>query len=222
MCYQYACPFDKSFLTASRKSSLSIGTPLPNMYLALTLLLVVIDSYGTIALTFNGHHSFLCLPWSVIVLGSKHLCEYGRTWCKTHCVDLTTNLKHCGTCKVKCNAGETCVEGTCQYLPCDPACSTGQICINGVCQYSTCTASSSCGDPVSCGGATSCFCFTSLAGVTGCYDAGDESCFDCASDADRTVAAGGICSLLTCRPSGACVYPSGQCGTPFTKRNFFR
>lgn len=122
--------------------------------------------------------------------------------CKRHCVDLQTNLKHCGRCRTACTAGQTC--------------------IGGICTSSPCTEASSCGNPVGCGSGASCFCLAGVAGLPGCYDAGDETCTDCGGDSDCVAMPGGICAQNTCCPNGACVYPSTTCGNPLARRSILR
>ena len=139
--------------------------------------------------------NFSCLEASP----SLHCPKQGLKRCKVGgtptCVDIQTDVNHCGNCKSVCPSGDTCIAGVCTSPPTPP-----------------CTAASSCGNPIDCGSADNCFC---LAGTTktspDCYDASDESCFDCTSDADCTTTAGGICAQNTCCPNGACVYPSGNC-----------
>lgn len=60
-----------------------------------------------------------------------------RQFCGTDCVDLNTNLAHCGACGNACEAGAVCALGRCS-ASCSaavPCVANGEICVEGVCVY---------------------------------------------------------------------------------------
>ena len=43
--------------------------------------------------------------------GNKRRCPDGETRCDTQCVDLETDIKHCGECENECDPGQQCLFG---------------------------------------------------------------------------------------------------------------
>lgn len=90
--------------------------------------------------------------------GGTGACAAPSVACDGACVDLQTDINHCGSCDNPCTATESCCAGECYDLEdspfhcgsCDNACPPGIACIEGVCDCSSliqCAAA--CVDPKS-------------------------------------------------------------------------
>ena len=137
-------------------------------------------------------------------------CQTGKTNCRGTCVDIKTNLGHCGACATACSAGQDCCNGACV-----PSCTGGAIrdaaCICQPPPPPTCGPDncSGCCDGTTCrDGETSNFC-----------GRGGLSCRGCNS---LQVCAGGFCSCqreccqnFDCEPAGAsrCISFGANAGT---------
>jgi hypothetical protein len=67
--------------------------------------------------------------------GADAGCAPPKTDCSGSCVDLSSDINHCGTCTTACTAGNDCCTGHCVDLASDPAnCGAcGEICASGSC-----------------------------------------------------------------------------------------
>jgi hypothetical protein len=141
------------------------------------------------------------------------------TKCGDSCVDLQTDLGHCGACGKPCNtgAGEICRDGKCTAAcppsstrcmdkcvdtsvslancgMCGKQCGPTEICAKGTCAP-TCEAVG----------------YTTCAGMNGMLDAGGAtSCVDVTSDSNNCGACGNKCAMGACT-NGVCC-PTGQTG----------
>jgi len=117
-------------------------------------------------------------------------CDAGLRACGAACVDTSRHPDHCGRCNVRCNPGETCVEGTCKCGD-EPTCAPGEVCCGGIC-----------GDSMRpeclCGGGNHC-----LNSQICC----DGRCVDPRNDATNCGACG-----LACAPGAECVGTACVCG----------
>jgi hypothetical protein len=165
-------------------------------------------------------------------------CDAGQTLCNGQCVDLQSDINHCGDCGIGCAFDLTCVDGVCI----DPGCGNdpetgialtecGGICVNtatnpvycGGCDTS-CPSGAPCDDGV-CGcqpdGSpcdpghpdTCCFSHCPPSGVCGCVPAGGacDSTGQCCDQVDGGCA-NGFCAYInghTCAGDSACF--SGFC-----------
>jgi len=114
-----------------------------------------------------------CCPNHAHCVHGKCKCRKGFTKCGSHCRNLDTDPRNCGSCGHKCPAGESCRNGHCKPAPasctdgvkngdetdvdcggsCSP-CANGTNCLvnsdcqSGVCSGGTCAAGPTCGDGI--------------------------------------------------------------------------
>jgi len=137
-----------------------------------------------------------CVAAWVDQLDASSACE---TCGGTACVDLQTNVEHCGSCDQACGATATCVDGTCacpgDLFACDLSCvdldsdpancgTCGSECGDLFCLQGDCSAD--CGEMSECGGA----------------------CVDLLNDSNHC----GACDKA-CGPGASCLDGQCQCGT---------
>jgi sulfatase modifying factor 1 len=73
--------------------------------------------------------------------GQVQCCAAGQTACGGRCVDMQSDVAHCGACGRACGAGQSCCAGTCVNLQtdrgncgtCGRSCPTGEVCSMGAC-----------------------------------------------------------------------------------------
>jgi hypothetical protein len=68
----------------------------------------------------------------------------GPICCAGVCRDLSTDVASCGACDNPCGPTETCVDGACREIPCDPSCPAGTTCCDGRC-FDTARSGEHCG-----------------------------------------------------------------------------
>ena len=134
------------------------------------------------------------------------VCESGACSCKTMCggatcVDLSTDLDHCGACATPCPTGATCLAGAC-------ACPSGQTACNGACVNEQ-------KDPANCGGcSTACpAAQTCQNGTCACPTVGESlcgsACVDELTDNTHCGGCGTTCPAYETCQSGVCACPNG-------------
>jgi len=128
----------------------------------------------------------------------KCKCKNSYKECQGKCYDLDKDEKHCGSCRTKCGAGETCRNGTCLG---EGNCPAGADSCSG-------------GPAVSCGGSPTCGCVQSVEGETRCGDfetSGSGICGTCTSSADceEALGPGAFCSTTDPGP-GCCATGEGN------------
>ncbi len=86
---------------------------------AMTVSFVPPSAEGSYAATLVFRTNSLETPEVTVELqGVSSLnCSFGRTACSGACLDLSTNVEHCGACNNKCAAGQACVSSACQCVP---------------------------------------------------------------------------------------------------------
>ncbi len=147
-------------------------------------------------------------------------CEYGcapgQMICAGYCVDLQSNLSHCGACGNACVAGKVCWAGVCTgSVACaaDSDCLAGQACVSGQCSATTVTCQQvggTCG-PLTAAG-VDCPAGTVANGSAGICAPGGGCCMPVDEDcgADNECAAGAACVAGKCVVG--CEAAGGKCG----------
>ncbi len=132
--------------------------------------------------------------------------------CGEECVDLQTDLDHCGDCDAACSAGQRCQAGACELDPCD----SGLVECGGAC-VDPMTDGAHCG---SCGNACDAdeSCFAGGCGPTTCPSGTSRcgaACVDLMSDAASCGGCGVSCATTEECRDGSCVdtcpAPSMRC-----------
>ena len=106
------------------------------------------------AMDGDSKHCPISAPYCVFEYNDANLvfeciqgCPKNMELCGKECVDLKTNVNHCGACGNSCSVGVPCVDGECKINECR----TGQIICNGVCvdpltSSTNCLAKGHCSD----------------------------------------------------------------------------
>lgn len=136
-------------------------------------------------------------------------CKVPRVCCGGECVDLHTNVKHCGQCTTSCGPGSACVSGHCQCGV--KSCAAGEQC----CSVNRCTAvqtdvqnCGSCGH--ACGKTEQCT-GGKCVPAPGCVGCQGECCSGVCIDTDSDPQHCGGC-ITSCTGIDQCI--DGQCVAP--------
>ena len=131
-------------------------------------------------------------------------CPAGQQPCGSSCVNLQLNLANCGSCGVRCGAGQTCAAGTC-------SCGEGQTACNGMC-VDTLTDSSNCGGcGAECSGGQSCTNGACVCSAGELFCSGQ--CTDTSSSATHCGSCGNACGAGQTCENGSCVGDVTYAGT---------
>lgn len=155
--------------------------------------------------TLTDYRGTFPVPYDPTLDAGTGFCDAGLSNCSGVCVDLPSNVDHCGSCTIRCGAGMTCMGGSCRCPPGLIACHGG--CMDGQGDNANCGACGNvCMDSYNCMAGLCVFCG---AGRSFCSSS-DAGCYDLTSDVDNC----GVCHLAcnamgaTCT-NGACHCPSG-------------
>ncbi len=138
-------------------------------------------------------------------------CPMGQALCAGRCVNLQTDLSHCGGCGVSCAAGQVCNGGMCMTECTAPRmmCGMPAMCVDTSSDSSNCGA---CGN--ACSGGQTC-----AGGMCGCNAPSmmcgmPATCVNTATDAANCGRCGNVCAGGTVCNMGTCGCPAGQafCG----------
>jgi stigma-specific protein Stig1 len=155
--------------------------------------------------------------------GKNCVCKGTLGDCDGKCVDVLTDVEHCGRCDKACAAGETCCRGACADLQsddgncsaCSTRCAADRECVAGRCVIppggcapgaDTCTAG---GNVIRCG-VGNCGCSQTTEGATVCgdLDTPDAHCGQCASSANCASFGAGAFCVATGLPGSGCCGPT--------------